>query len=482
MEAVVQTKIEVHPAVQSIQESETRVAAYCRVSTNLEEQQGSLKTQMEAFQSLIFRKEGWELVDVYADEGISGTQAAHREEFQRLMQDCKDGKVDYIITKSISRFARNTLECLYYIRQLKEMGVHIIFEENNLDTGTETSELVLSILAAVAQEESRAISSNLKWSWEKRFKAGKGKWSLTYGYKKEGERDYIVDERTAPIVRRIFEAYYKGESLPAIVRALEKDSVPAPYGGKNWWPKVLANILSNEKYIGDALLQKTYTTDHLTHKRVKNLNSEAAANYYVKNHHEPIVSRELFENVQIIRSLKDTRFGAVQYPYHTFLICPYCKRAMARNTLSEHGRPGVWRCSNCCSDYFIYERDVDKAFLKSYRIFSGQKDAALLLKTEYYLLAEYVDSIHFPRISQDQDWRLMQINWKNGRTTYSCMEYKRERDIPGSEAQRRAHPEAAWADRVGKSTVRSGISHKRSCFFNSDSNLLQKESDSLHSL
>lgn len=415
-----------------------RIAAYCRVSTGLEEQQSSLKNQTEAFYRMISLREDWTLAGIYADEGFSGTQAADRPEFQRLIEDCKAGKIDYIITKSISRFARNTLECISYIRQLKELGVYIFFEENGLDTGTEASELVLSILAAVAQEESRAISSNVKWSLEKKFRSGQAKWSGTYGYRKVESRDFLIDPETAPIVKRIFYEYYHGASLPTIAKDLEKDAIPSPGGGSRWWPKVVNEILKNEKYIGDVLCQKSYTTDHLSHHRVKNLNSEAAVSYYIKDHHEPIVSRELFQQVHTIFTLKDKRQGSVQYPYHTFLICPFCQKPMIRNILEEHGRPGIWHCSHNCSFYYIYERDIDSSFLKLYQRHLKTADSQPA-KPEYYMLAEQVLSITF---SNDTDpWKYMQVHWKDGTDSQIEMKYRRSRDIPGSTHQKMFHQE-----------------------------------------
>lgn len=442
-----------------------RVAAYCRVSTGLEEQKSSLRTQTNAYQAMISSHSDWIFAGIYSDEGISGTQTIHREGFLRMLEDCKKGKIDFIITKSISRFARNTLECLTYIRQLNEMKIGVLFEENGLNTDSEASELILSILAAVAQEESRTISTNVKWSWKKKFQAGQAKWSLTYGYKKENGKDFLIDHATAPIVQRIYEEYYHGKSLLKISKGLEKDQIPAPGGGLRWWPKVIAEILKNEKYTGDALFQKSYTTDHITHHRVKNLNSEVADNYYVHNHHKPIVSKELFKNVQIIRSLKDTHSGSMQYPYSTFLICPFCQEPMARNSLPEHGRPGIWRCSKNCSFYYIYESYINKGFLSAYSVYSGKKTEKIY-KVEYYLLSENILSITFPHDKENRLWKTMQIQWKNGTSTFVPLRYKRERDIPGSQTQLSIYTGLPWKEKVTSNTLRSEISHKRSCYYN----------------
>ena len=192
---------EVPTSVEVIQKK--RVAAYCRVSTDMEQQASSLETQMDSFRSLIASRPGWELADVYADEGLTGTNASKRVEFQRMIADCEAGKIDYIITKSISRFARNTMDCLLYARKLKEMGIYVYFDENHFDTGSTSSEMLLSILAAVAQEESHSISENMKWGMRKRFQAGKPKWTLTYGFMKDENGEYQIHEEQAKGVRRI---------------------------------------------------------------------------------------------------------------------------------------------------------------------------------------------------------------------------------------------------------------------------------------
>ena len=240
---------------QTIEQKKIRVAAYCRVSTDLEEQQSSLETQMESFKSQIESRPDWELVDVYVDNGITGTQVKHRTEFLRMMKDCDDDRIDYIITKSISRFARNTLECLSYVRRLKAKNIYIYFEKERLDTSSDTSEMLLSILAAVAQEESRNISENIKWNQRKRYADGKPKWAAVYGYKKEGELEYIIDEDEAVGVRMLFDGYMKGKSMPEICRELYEVGIYSPWGNR-WTPNAISKVLKNEKYYGDVLLRK----------------------------------------------------------------------------------------------------------------------------------------------------------------------------------------------------------------------------------
>lgn len=423
-----------------------RVAAYCRVSTDLEEQQSSLSAQVESFREQINTRPDWELADVYSDEGLSGTRAEKRTEFLRMIADCDAGKIDYIITKSISRFARNTFECLSYVKHLKEKGVFIYFEKERLDTSSAASEMLLSIMAAVAQEESRNISENIKWSFRRQFAEGIGKWSAIYGYKKVGEVEYIIDEEAAGVVRRIFNEYARGSSLPDIIRGLEADGIESPWG-RSWAPTVLANMLRNEKYCGDVLIQKFYTQDHMSHKIIRN-DQSIVPSYFIRDHHEPIVDRKTYDMVQIIRSLKDKHKGAVQYPYYGRLICPNCGEPMIRHCTREHGRPAVWSCSDTnCKKYFIRERYIDAAFIKAYRELDTktlQKGAAStagknairlktempeIAKVEYYILDALVEEISFRR------WDVMEIQWTFGTKSKIQIEYECAKDIPNNKEQ-----------------------------------------------
>jgi len=269
-----------------------RVAAYLRVSTDREEQRKSLENQRAAFEKLSALREGWSLVKIYADEGITGTIAKRRPRFMEMIDDCKRGDIDYIVTKSISRFARNTRECLKYVRILKEMGVFVLFEDNGLDTSDATSEFILTILAAVAQEESRSISENVKWSYRKRFEAGQMKWSGAYGYRcLEGRM--VICKKEAEIVREIFDMYCGKMSLRQVAYELNVRGISSPRG-KLWQGKTVRDIIINEKYAGDIMLQKYVTVDHLTHKKLLNDGSLAPI-YCIRNHHEAIVERDQFE-------------------------------------------------------------------------------------------------------------------------------------------------------------------------------------------
>ncbi|MDO5136688.1 MAG: recombinase family protein, partial [Eubacteriales bacterium] len=342
-----------------------------------------------------------------------------------------------------------------YVRFLKEMGVFIYFEKEKLDTGNAASEMVLSILAAVAQEESRNISENIKWSQRKRFAEGIPKWSPTYGYKKENGIEFLIDDRTAPVVRRIFQEYAAGSSLPQIIRGLEEDQISSP-NGKRWYPKVLSEILSNEKYVGDAMLQKSRTVDHLTHKRIRNDQTEVPS-YYIRNHHTPIVDRKTFEIVQTVRSLKDRHKGSIQYPYYRRIRCPYCGDFLVRSCLPSRGRPGVWHCLSRdrqreCQQYYLYEAYLDQAlreayqsldveelrrfsktFCKSRSVAAASASSAIsmreqtetLTKIEYFFLESLVKEITFPH------WECLMVFWKWGRSSSIHLNYRKNRDIPG---------------------------------------------------
>lgn len=268
-------KIEAKP-VQVIkglpENAKTRVCAYCRVSTDNKEQESSYESQVFYYTNYINSRSDWTLVDIYADDGISGTSTAKREDFKRMIQDCMDGKIDMIITKSISRFARNTLDCLDYVRRLKEKGIAVFFEKENINTLDSKGEVLLSILSSLAQDESRNISENTRWGIVRQFEKGRVLVNTTrfLGYDKNEAGELIINEEEAKIVRRIFREYLEGKSYNAIAKGLMKDGIKTVTGNPKWWDSTISGILENEKYYGDALLQKTITVDFLRHKRVDN--------------------------------------------------------------------------------------------------------------------------------------------------------------------------------------------------------------------
>lgn len=273
-----------------------RVAPYCRVSTNSEDQLKSYEVQIQAYKEMVENHQDWDLVDIYADEGISGTSLRHRDDFVRMIEDCKAGKIDLIITKNIARFARNVVDCVTTARMLKNMNppVAIYFEDIGVNTLTQTGELLMVVMAAIAQGESESKSTSVRWGFRKRFEAGLPKISPLYGYEKDGRDLYIIEEE-AIIVRLMFQMYLDGSSINQICLLLNSQEIPSPKQ-KKWTYSTIRNILENEKYCGDVIMQKTVSIDLFTHKTIKN--DGRLGKFKVKDHHEPIVSKEMWERVQ----------------------------------------------------------------------------------------------------------------------------------------------------------------------------------------
>ena len=275
-----------------------RVAPYCRVSTDTKEQKSSYETQIRAYRKYISERPDWVLVDIYADKGISGTSLKKRDRFNEMIQDCKDGKIDMIITKNISRFARNVVDCVATARMLKSLDppVAVYFEDVGINTVTQTGELLLIVLAAIAQGESEIKSTSVKWGFQKRFEEGIPKISPLYGFHKNG-RQLTVKEEEAAVVRLIYQMYAADTfAIGQIKNVLDLNGVPAPRGGR-WSVSTIQGILANEKYCGDVIMQKTVTVDMYTHKTIKN-DGVRAAMYKVTDYHPAIVTRELWEAAQ----------------------------------------------------------------------------------------------------------------------------------------------------------------------------------------
>lgn len=305
------SEVEVIPATRDLTSDEPkvlRVAAYCRVSTDQEAQAGSYELQVQYYTDLIHKKPAWEFVDIYADEGISGTNIMHRKEFQRMIADCVAGKIDLIITKSISRFARNTLDCLSHARQLKQLTppVAIFFENEGINTTDRNTEAMLALLSSVAQGESENKSEAIKWACRNRFSRGiplTPTWALL-GYDTDDDGNMVVVEDEAEVVRMIYEAYLNGFNCREISEKLTALGIPTVKGHKTWPAGSVYNILRNEKYFGDVLMQKTVTPDCLTHRSVKNTGQERQ--YIMHDHHPAIVSENDWRKVQEL--LKTRRF------------------------------------------------------------------------------------------------------------------------------------------------------------------------------
>jgi len=291
------TKIGQNTAVVT-EKSKLRVAAYCRVSTDSDKQLESLDTQIKHYETYIKANPEWVFAGLYYDDGILGTNTKKREEFNRMIDDCMAGKIDKVITKSISRFARNTVDCLNYIRKLKDKNIPVYFEKENIDSMDSKGEIMLTIMASLTQQESQSLSQNVKLGLQYRYQQGEIQINCArfLGYTKNENKKLIIVPEEAEVVKRIYREYLEGASMLKIARGLEADGILNGAGNKKWHTSNINQILRNEKYIGDALLQKTYTTDFLTKTRVKN--HGLVPQYYVENSHEAIIPREIFMQVQ----------------------------------------------------------------------------------------------------------------------------------------------------------------------------------------
>jgi len=336
-----------------------RVAAYARVSTDAEEQLTSYHAQIAYYTQKIQSNPNWTMVGIFADEGITGTATKKRDEFNKLIALCRKGKVDLILVKSIPRFARNTLDSIDYVRKLKAMNVGVLFESENINTLTMSSEMVFTMLSAFTQAESESISTNVKWG--KRHAMKQGKVSFQYkqilGYERgEDNKPKVVPEQ-ADVVRRIFGSFLAGYSIMKIKLELETEDIPSPTGKATWSQSRLHYMLQNEKYIGDALLQKTYVVDCIS-KQVKKNNGEVAQ-YYIENNHEAIIPKDMFLRVQeelARRSSKRRISGKAQtergkysskYALTELLVCGDCGTHYRRVTWARGGKKKiVWRCIN----------------------------------------------------------------------------------------------------------------------------------------
>lgn len=356
-----------------------RVAAYCRVSTDSDEQAGSYEVQVQHYTEYIGRNKEWELAGIYADDGISGTNTKKREGFNEMINDCMDGKIDMIITKSISRFARNTIDCLKFVRQLREKNIAIIFEKENINTLEASGELLLTIMASLAQQESASLSQNIKLGLQFRYQEGKVQVNHEHflGYTKDAKGNLIVDKKEAKVVKRIFREYLEGASFRDIAMGLERDHIKT--GGKRykWHMSTVRGILQNEKYIGDALLQKTITTDFIEKTRIKN--DGTVPQYYVKNSQEAIIPRDVFTQVQeeILRRANMTsgrdgqkrRIYSSRYALSSICTCMKCGDIYRRVVWNNRGQKSVvWRCCtrmekgpSACSAPTIPEEELQQA-------------------------------------------------------------------------------------------------------------------------
>ena len=364
METVLQKRVRtIAPTIQpvnahSAQSMTKRVAAYCRVSTKQDEQLNSYENQVNHYTERIRREPGWKLAGIYADKGITGTSMKKRDEFNKLIRQCKRGRVDMIIVKSISRFARNTLDCIRITRMLREIKVDVYFEEQNLRSIDPASEFYISIYGSIAQSESENISHNVAWGKAQSAKEGNVPFSYKsfLGYRKGADGKPEIDPAQAVTVRRIYAEFLSGKSLQQIADGLTADSIPTPMGKAVWQPGVIQSILSNEKYKGDALLGKTYIEDCIS-KKVR-INGGERPQYYVENNHPAIIDSDTFAQVQeeLARRASKRKVKQVgttteqgkycgKYALTELLVCGECGTPYRRCTWTAGGQKRiVWRC------------------------------------------------------------------------------------------------------------------------------------------
>lgn len=358
-----------------------RVAAYCRVSTNQEKQENSYEAQVAYYTEKIKKNDTWTLAGIYADDGKSATNIKKRDDFKAMLNDCMLGKIDLVITKSISRFARNTVDSLQYIRKLKDKNIGVIFEKEGINTLESSGELLITILSSQAQEESRNLSENTRWGIVRKFEKGyvQVNHKKFMGYTKDKNGRLVIVPEEAEVVKKIFELYLQGQSSHQICRSLEAAGIKTVTGKKKWHSSVVMNMLSNEKYMGDALLQKTSTVDFLTKKRV--INRGYVPQYYIKGNHEAIIPAEMFEQAQrerIKRIGMSYEKGFIKkryvskYALSNVLICGECGYPYCRVLWKKPGKvKAVWRCNNrvkngikfCKSSPSIPEEALHKAIV-----------------------------------------------------------------------------------------------------------------------
>lgn len=409
-----------------------KVAGYARVSTDSEEQATSYDAQMTYYKGYIESRDDWEFVDMYSDEGITATNTKRREGFNRMIEDALAGKIDLIITKSVSRFARNTVDSLTTIRKLKEKGIEVYFEKENIWTLDAKGELMITIMSSLAQEESRSISENTTWGKRKQFADGKG--SVAYSRFLGYDKDFVIDEEQADSVRLIYKLFISGYSLYAITKELVKRGIKSPSGNDRWHISTVKSILTNEKYRGDALLQKQYTTDFL--QKTRKTNNGEVPQYYVEEHHEAIIPPTQFDFVQaeLARREKGGRYSGVSI-FSNRIKCGCCGGWYGSKVWHSNSkyRKVVYRCNRKydkgtepCTSRHLTEDEIKQIFLQALNTLVDAKEETiqnlrglmdmvcrtddleseqLTLEQELGIIAEKLNSLiqENARVAQDQE-------------------------------------------------------------------------------
>lgn len=347
-----------------------KVAAYVRVSTLSDEQEDSLENQTTHYSRYIRTNPNWKMTGIYSDHGKSGTAASSRSGFNQMIRHALEGKIDLILCKSVSRFARNVLDTLDTVRMLKENGVRVIFEKEAIDTESMQSEFILTMMAAVAQEESRSISENIKWAYTKRMERGEPRFHRLLGYVQEGKRKWLVQPEEAEIVREAFELCLQEKSPAEIARIFVTKGYKTVKGNKEWSGTAIREILKNNHYIGEVLGQKMYTDNHLSHKSIRNRGEKKQ--YLIENHHEPIIDKETFQKAQLMlkkRAKPNKRRDRKQYPLSSRIVCGGCGGNLQR---FECRGVVTWRCGksvkskDLCNMEGIREENIMTAIIAAF--------------------------------------------------------------------------------------------------------------------
>ncbi len=398
----IESRTGLSPIMPTVEHQKRRVAAYARVSTDSDEQMSSYEAQVDFYTRHIKSNLEWEFVNVYTDEGISGTNTKKREGFNRMVADALDGKIDLILTKSISRFARNTVDTLTTVRRLKEKNVEVYFEKENIYTLDAKGEVMITIMSSLAQEESRSISENVTWG--KRRSMEEGKFSLAYkcflGYEKGEDGLPQIVEEEARIVRKIYQMFLDGKTVRTIADYLTGQGIPTPRGKEKWPVSTIISILTNEKYKGDALLQKTYTADFLTKKSKKNHGE--VPQYYIKDSHPAIIDPATFDLVQqeMERRRPNRRQLHKSSPFNAKIICGQCGSYYGRKVWHSNSkyRKQIWRCNRkyeaetVCDTPNIDVSILEAAFVKAFsQMLSDKEQHIVRLEKMLPILANVSD-------------------------------------------------------------------------------------------
>lgn len=423
--------------VHTEEKPKLRVAAYCRVSTDSDEQATSYEAQVEHYTNFIKDNSEWEFAGIFADDGISGTNTKKRDEFNRMIDECMAGNIDMVITKSISRFARNTLDCLKYIRQLKDKNIPVFFEKEAINTMDAKGEVLITIMASLAQQESQSLSQNVKLGLQYRYQQGQVQVNARrfLGYTKDSSGHLIIEPEQAETVKRIYREYLEGLSMDKIAAGLMADGILNGAGREKWHTSNIRQILTNEKYMGDALLQKTVTVDFLTKKRIKNNGN--VPQYYVENDHDAIIPRELFLLVQeeLVRRRnlskrpdgKKRNFSS-NHCFAQIVTCGECGEFFRRIHWNNHGcKSIVWRCMSRletgnaqCHARTVNEPLLQEVSMKAINQMLGNKED--FLKTLQQNIASVVRASEAASI-EDIDKRLEELQKELLRLANSKSDY-----------------------------------------------------------